>query len=222
MITFEDIKNSEEIKAYIKKGNQVLYSLGYTEHSFSHVGVVRENAVKILKAFAKEKGISERDIELCKIACYMHDIGNCINRVEHAQSGAVMAFTILNKMGMNPVEIADICSAIGNHDEETGQSISYITAALIIGDKCDVRRSRVQVQNKAYNIHGRVNFAVTNSEITVNEDLKSITLNITIDTSICSVTDYFEIFLKRMLMCKKAADFLGGTFHLEINNSKLL
>ena len=190
MITFEDIKNSEEIKAYIKKGNQVLYSLGYTEHSFSHVGVVRENAVKILKAFAKEKGISERDIELCKIACYMHDIGNCINRVEHAQSGAVM----------NPVEIADICSAIGNHDEETGQSISYITAALIIGDKCDVRRSRVQVQNKAYNIHGRVNFAVTNSEITVNEDLKSITLNITIDTSICSVTDYFEIFLKRMLI----------------------
>lgn len=219
MITIQDIKNSEEIKAYIKKGNQVLLSLGYTEHSFSHVGIVEENAVKVLKAF---KNVSERDIELCRIACYMHDIGNCINRVDHAQSGAVMAFTVLNKIGMEPSEIADICCAIGNHDEELGQTISPITAALIIGDKCDVRRSRVQVQNMTYSIHGRVNFAVTDSKLLVDETKKSITLKIEIDTSLCSVADYFEIFLKRMLMCKKAAEFLGGSFHLEINDSKLL
>ncbi len=219
MVTFEQIKNSNEIQTYIKMADKTLRALGYTEHSFAHVTRAAEDAGRLLEAM----GYSEREQELAKIAGYMHDIGNVINRVDHAQSGAVMAFRILDHMEMDAEEIAIIISAIGNHDEGTAAAVNAIAAALILADKSDVRRTRVRNPDLAsFDIHDRVNYAVTASKLLFSRDCEAITLNLTIDTSISPVMSYFEIFLNRMLLCTKAADYFGRSFGLVVNGQKLL
>ncbi|MEI3337332.1 MAG: HD domain-containing protein [Clostridium sp.] len=219
MITFEEIKNNKHIKTYIKKADESLIALGYTEHSFAHVTKVSEMAKEILL----ELGYSKREAELAQIAGYLHDIGNVINRVDHAQSGAVMAFRILDKLGAEPEEIATIIAAIGNHDEGTAVAVNPVAAALILADKTDVRRSRVRNSDLAtFDIHDRVNYAVENSSTKISKDKKSIILNLKINTEISSVMDYFEIFLDRMLLCRKAAEKLNLKFKLIINNQILL
>ena len=219
MITFEQIKQNEEIKTYIQKADQSLIALGYTEHSFSHVGRVSHTAKYILKTL----GYPERDIELAMIAGYLHDIGNLINRVDHAQSGAVMAFRILDKLGMPADEVATVITAIGNHDEGTAVAVNPIAAALILGDKTDVRRSRVRNHDvTTFDIHDRVNYSVRESTTRINEDKTVITLQISIDTQYCAVMDYFEIFLARMILCRKAAEKLGLKFKLIINGQVLI
>lgn len=219
MITFEEIKNNEHIKTYIKKADESLITLGYTEHSFAHVTKVSEMAKEILL----ELDYSKREAELAQIAGYLHDIGNVINRVDHAQSGAVMAFRILDKLGAEPEEIATIITAIGNHDEKTAVAVNPVAAALILADKTDVRRSRVRNSDLAtFDIHDRVNYAVEESSTKISKDKKSIILNLKINTEISSVMDYFEIFLDRMLLCRKAAEKLNLKFKLIINNQILL
>lgn len=218
-ITFKDIKNNEAIKTYISQADVSLSALGFTEHSFAHVTHVAECADYILSTL----GYSEHEIELAKIAAYLHDIGNLVNRVEHSQSGAVMAFRILDKLGMDPDDIATIVSAIGNHDEGTGIAANAISAALIIADKTDVRRSRVRNRDKAtFDIHDRVNYSVEKSWVDINEDKTRLTLTMTIDTQYGSVMDYFEIFMGRMLMCRKAAEKLGLEFKIIINGQALI
>lgn len=219
MITYKEIKSDEQIKTYIKKADESLKALGYTEHSFAHVGIVAEVARYILSTM----GYPEREIELAQIAGYMHDIGNVINRVDHAQSGAVMAFRILDKMGVDADEIATIITAIGNHDESTAVPVNEVAAALILADKSDVRYTRVRNRDLAsFDIHDRVNYAVKESKTTINEEKTKITLNLTIDTEFSSVMDYFEIFLERMILCKKAAEKLNLRFQLVINGQKIL
>lgn len=219
MITFEEIKNNEHIKTYIKKADESLIALGYTEHSFAHVTKVSEMAKEILLKL----GYPKREAELAQIAGYLHDIGNVINRVDHAQSGAVMAFRILDKLGAEPEEIATIITAIGNHDEGTAVAVNPVAAALILADKTDVRRSRVRNSDlSTFDIHDRVNYAVEESSTTISEDKKAIILNLKINTEISSVMDYFEIFLDRMLLCRKAAEKLNLKFQLIINNQVLL
>ena len=219
MITFEEIKNNEHIKTYIKKADESLIALGYTEHSFAHVTKVSEMAKEILLKL----GYPKREAELAQIAGYLHDIGNVINRVDHAQSGAVMAFRILDKLGAEPEEIATIITAIGNHDEGTAVAVNPVAAALILADKTDVRRSRVRNSDlSTFDIHDRVNYAVEESSTTISEDKKAIILNLKINTEISSVMDYFEIFLDRMLLCRKAAEKLNIKFQLIINNQILL
>ncbi|MDY4077749.1 MAG: HD domain-containing protein [Clostridium sp.] len=219
MITFEEIKNNEHIKTYIKKADESLIALGYTEHSFAHVTKVSEMAKEILLKL----GYPKREAELAQIAGYLHDIGNVINRVDHAQSGAVMAFRILDKLGAEPEEIATIITAIGNHDEGTAVAVNPVAAALILADKTDVRRSRVRNSDlSTFDIHDRVNYAVEQSSTTISEDKKAIILNLKINTEISSVMDYFEIFLDRMLLCRKAAEKLNLKFQLIINNQILL
>ncbi|MDR2939449.1 MAG: HD domain-containing protein [Clostridiales bacterium] len=219
MVTFEDIKINEEINVYIRKADEILGVLGYTDHSIKHTLRVGYIASKILQ----ELEFPEREQELSKIAAYLHDIGNIVNRSNHANTGAVLAFTVLNRIGMDPGEISIITSAIGNHDEGTGVAVSPVSAAIIIGDKTDVRRSRVRNRDfTTFDIHDRVNYSVVKSDLTIRAPEKIIALNLVIDTSICSVLDYFEIFLSRMLMCKRAAEFLGTNFELVINNIKLL
>ncbi len=218
-ITFNEIKNNYEFNTYIKGGNSLLGVLGYTEHSVAHSTKVAESAAYILEKL----GYSEREIELAKIASYIHDIGNAINRVNHSINGAIMAFTLLTKMEMNPEEIATVIGAIGNHDEETGLPISAVSAALILGDKTDVRRSRVRVADPLkFDIHDRVNYAVEKTSLEVDAEMKTIHFKIQIDTEHCSVLDYLEIFLARMLLCKKAAEYLNTQFKLTINNATLL
>lgn len=218
-ITFKDIKNNEEIRTYIQMGDNLLGILGFTEHAFAHVGKIAETAAHILM----ELGYSEREAELARIAAFMHDIGNAVNRVDHAQTGAIMAFNILTRVGMKPEEISLIISAIGNHDEGTGAPINVVSAALILADKTDVRRSRVRNQDFAtFDIHDRVNYAVESSKVIVDSDIKSVLLDLTIDTEICSLMEYFEIFLARMMLCRKAAEFLGTRFELMMNGTKLL
>ncbi len=215
MIRFNDIIENSEIKSYIRAADASLCALGYTEHSFAHVGRVADVAASILIALGRD----ERLVELTKIAGYLHDIGNLVNRVDHSQSGAVMAFAILRDMGMAPEEIAEITTAIGNHDEGTGVPVSDIAAALILADKSDVRRSRVRNSEEvAFDIHDRVNYSVTKSALELNKESGVLTLNLTIDESVGTVSDYFEIFLERMLMCRRAAEKLGLTFHLNINS----
>lgn len=217
MITFEDIKNNEEIKTYITQADKALIALGYTEHSFAHVTKVANDAAYILTKLNYPK----HDIELAKIAGYMHDIGNLVNRVDHSQSGAIMAFRILDHMNMGPEDIALIVSAIGNHDEGSGVAVNHIAAALIIADKSDVRRSRVRNQNSdKFDIHDRVNYSVVDSKLTVEDN--KIILSLQIDTEISPVLEYFEIFLNRMLMCKNAALKLNLEFKLYINNQQLM
>jgi len=219
MINFEDIKSSNEIITYIKKADDSLAALGYTEHSFAHVTKVASEAKEILEKL----GYDERTVELASIAGYMHDIGNVVNRVDHAQSGAIMAFRILDKMGMDVSEIAVVISAIGNHDEGTAVPVNEVAAALILADKSDVRRSRVRNREvSTFDIHDRVNYSVEKSSLLLNEKRKEIILNLTIDKSICAVMDYFEIFLGRMLLCRRAAEFLKLRFKLIINEVELL
>ena len=219
MITYEELKKNEAIRAYISKADESLGALGYTEHSFAHVCQSAETAAYILESL----GFGERDVELAKIAGYLHDIGNLINRVAHSQSGAIMAFQILTGMGMDPLEVAAVCTAIGNHDEGTGVPVSPIAAALILADKSDVRRSRVRNQDKAaFDIHDRVNYSVKKSQLKINEERTIVKLKLTVDTHYGSVMDYFEIFMERMLLCRRAAEKLGLQFKLIINEQQLI
>lgn len=219
MITFEDIKNNEPIRTYITKADESLIALGFTEHSFAHVTKVAETAKYILQTL----GYPERDCELAAIAGYLHDIGNLINRIDHAQSGAVMAFRILDNMGFPPDEIATITTAIGNHDEGTAEAVNAIAAALILADKTDVRRSRVRNKDIAtFDIHDRVNYSVKKSVTKINEDKTLIKLKLTVDPRYGTVMDYFEIFLGRMTLCRRAAEKLGLQFKLIINEQQLL
>lgn len=217
-ITYQDLKNNEAIRTYIKKADESLIALGYTEHSFAHVTKVAELASSILL----ELGYSEREAELAKMAGYLHDIGNVINRTDHAQSGAVMAFRILDNMGADPEDIATIITAIGNHDESTAYPVNAVAAALILADKTDVRYTRVRNQDFAsFDIHDRVNYSVKESEVEVEKG-SHITLNLKIETKMCTVMDYFEIFLNRMILCRKAAEKLGLSFRLIINGQRLI
>lgn len=218
-MTFNQIKNNADIKTYISKADEALNALGYTEHSFAHVSKVSDTAAKILNAL----GYDDRTVELAKIAGYLHDIGNLVNRVDHSQSGAVMAFRILDKLGISADEISVIVSAIGNHDEGTGVPVNSVAAALIIADKCDVRRTRVRNNDfSTFDIHDRVNYSVESSEVKISADSKSVILELRVDQSISSVMDYFQIFIGRMQMCRHAAEALGLSFGLVINGQVLL
>ncbi len=218
-ITFNDIKNNDSVKTYITQADVALSALGFTEHSFAHVTHVAECAEYILSSM----GYSEHEIELAKIAAYLHDIGNLVNRVEHSQSGAVMAFRILDNLGMAPSDIALVVSAIGNHDEGTGVAANAISASLIIADKTDVRRSRVRNRDiSTFDIHDRVNYSVEKSSVDISDDKTTLTLTMTIDTKYGSVMDYFEIFMGRMLMCRKATEKLGLKFKIIINGQPLI
>lgn len=219
IVSYSEIKHNQTIKCYIDQADKSLKTLGFTEHSYAHV----TRSATIAEMILLELGYPERDAELAKIAGYMHDIGNVVNRIDHAQSGAMLAFRLLDKLGMEPTEIALVISAIGNHDENTAAAVNPIAAALIIADKTDVRRSRVRNTDlKTFDIHDRVNYAVERSELRFNEDKTAIISDLTIDTSICPVMDYFEIFLNRMLLSRKAAEYLGVKFELVINSQKLL
>lgn len=219
MISFSDIKKDKAIREYISRADESLLSLGFTEHSFAHVTKVAVDAEKILRTL----GYPEREIELVKIAAYLHDIGNLVNRVEHSQSGAVMAFRILDNLGMEPSDIATVVTAIGNHDEGTGVPVNTIAAALILADKSDVRRSRVRNSDVTdFDIHDRVNYSVRSSRLVTSVEDKEIRLELEIETEYSSVMDYFEIFLERMILCRKAAEKLGMRFRLSINKQMLL
>ena len=219
IVTYKYIKPNPDIMEYIRRADKALEAQGYTEHSFAHVEKVAATSSMILTSL----GYNERTVELVKIASIMHDIGNVINRVDHAQSGAVMAFRLLDNLSMPADEICSVISAIGNHDEGTGQPLDPISAALIIGDKTDVRRSRVRNTDLlTFDIHDRVNYAVERSAVSISDDNKSIILELTIDTDISSVMEYFEIFMDRMLLCRRASDYLGLQFEMIINGSKIL
>lgn len=217
-ITFQDVLEEPSIRTYIQKADESLLALGYTEHSFVHVRKVAEEAADILLTL----GCSEREAELARIAGYLHDIGNVINRVDHAQSGAVMAFRILDKMGAEPEDIATIITAIGNHDENTAFPVNAVAAALILADKTDVRYTRVRNADFAtFDIHDRVNYSVKEAHVKIEKE-KFIELVLTIDTTVCAVMDYFEIFLNRMILCRKAAEKLGLAFRLTINEQQVM
>lgn len=218
-MTYEQLRRDHAVNVYIAQADASLNALGFTEHSFAHVGKVAEMAGQILDAL----GYSQRMVELAKIAGYLHDIGNVVNRVDHSQSGAVMAFRILDRMAFPPEEIAAIVTAIGNHDEGTGVPVSELAAALILADKSDVRRDRVRrTADIEEDIHDRVNYSVTASDLRVDPMEKTVTLKLGVDTRVSSVMEYFEIFMKRMLLCRKAAEKLGLTFRLEINGLQLV
>ena len=218
-MTYEQVKQDEAVRVYIDQADASLKALGFTEHSFQHVTRVAQTAGWILETL----GYPERTVELVKIAGYLHDIGNVVNRVDHSQSGAVMAFRILDRMNFPPEEIAAIVTAIGNHDEGTGQPVSAFAAALILADKSDVRRSRVRDKaTVALDIHDRVNYSVTDCHLEFDKQRTSIRLILTVDTELGSVMEYLEIFMKRMLLCQKAAQALGLTFHLVINGQLLV
>ena len=218
-MTYNEVRKDAAVKVYIAQADASMEALGFTEHSFAHVGRVAHIAGDILGKL----GYPERTVELAKIAGYLHDIGNLVNRVDHSQSGAVMAFRILDRMNFPPEEIASIVTAIGNHDEGTGVPVNAVAAALIIADKSDVRRSRVRSKaDIAVDIHDRVNYSVTSSDLQVDAEKNTMTLLLTVDTTVSSVMEYFEIFMKRMLMCRKAAQKLGMEFHLIINDQQLV
>ena len=217
MISYESIKKNEAIREYITAADESLRALGYTEHSFAHAAKVAECAAYILTS----TGHDGHTVELAKIAAYLHDIGNLVNRVEHSQSGAVMAFRILDNLGMPPKDIATVVTAIGNHDEGTGVPVNDVSAALILADKSDVRRSRVRNSDFAtFDIHDRVNYSVEDAALKVLEGNKEIRLELKIDTSISSLMSYFEIFLERMMLCRRASDKLGLKFSLIINGQQ--
>ena len=219
MITLEDVKNNPEVQALVVGSQKQLNVLGYTEHSVRHTTIVSERAGKILE----DLGYSKDRVELAKIAGYLHDIGNCVNRQDHAHSGAILAYNILKDMGMDVQSITEIMTAIGNHDEQTGTAVSDISAALILADKSDVHRNRVIKTNIAtFDKHDKVNYAVTDANLKLDKEKRKITLDIKIDTEICPVLDYFEIFIDRMIMSKFAAKFLKIWFELIINDTKLL
>ena len=218
-ITLEDIQQNETIKTYIVRADETLIALGYTEHAFAHVTKAAYEAYSLLLKL----GYDERTAELARIAGYLHDIGNMVNRVDHAQSGALIAFQLLTGLGMPPQEIATIVTAIGHHDEATAAPVNPVAAALILADKCDVRRSRVRNRDvSSFDIHDRVNYSVARSEMLFDHEKRTLTLLLEIDTEICAVMDYFEIFLSRMVLCRQAAEHLDITFKLTINGQSLL
>ncbi|MEG6585586.1 phosphohydrolase [Dendrosporobacter sp. 1207_IL3150] len=218
-ITVKDIKADHEVTVYLTRSTEYLSRLGFTEHGQRHASIVSARAYKVLE----ELGYDQRECELAAISGYMHDIANMVNRYNHGGTGAVMAYHILSRLGMVPEEIALVISAIGNHEEERGNAINHVASALILADKSDVYRSRVTTTDFAkFEIHDRVNYAAENSSLTVNRELKTITLAVTIDTKICPVMEYFEIFLARMVMCRRAAEYLECRFCLIINNNQLL
>ena len=218
-MTYEQVRDNENIRVYIQQADASLEALGFTEHSFAHVGRVADMAGKLLESL----GYPERMVELAKIAGYLHDIGNLVNRVEHSQSGAVMAFRLLDIMGFPADEISQIVTAIGNHDEGTGVPVNPLAAALILADKSDVRRNRVRAKEiEKFDIHDRVNYSVTKSELKVNEAHTIVKLKLSVDTHFSSVMDFFEIFLERMLLCRKAAQTLGLEFKLIINEQQMV
>ena len=219
IITLEDVKKNKEVEELVIGSQKQLNALGYTEHSIRHVTIVSNRAAKILETL----GYTEERIELAKIAGYMHDIGNCVNRVDHAHSGAILAYQILKEMGMDVQRRTEIMMAIGNHDEQTGTAVSDISAALILADKSDVHRDRVVNTNMStFDKHDKVNYAVTDSNFIIDKELRKVTLDLTIDTKICPVLDYFEIFMDRTMMSKYAAKYLNIWFELIINGTKLL
>lgn len=219
MVTFEDVKNNPEVQELITGAQRQLNALGYTEHSIRHVSIVANRAAKILQ----DLGYDEHRVELARIAGFLHDIGNGVNRVDHAHSGAIMAYNILKEMGMDIKDRIEIMSAIGNHDEGTGTAVSDISAALILADKSDVHRDRVVNTNKqSFEIHDRVNYAVTDTKLEIDRENRRVMLNLTIDTNICPVLDYFEIFMDRTRMSKYAAKYLNIWFELIINDTRLL
>lgn len=219
MITYEEIRKNETINTYIKKADASLEALGYTEHNFAHVTKVATDAAYILETL----GYSEHEIELAKIAGYMHDIGNLVNRVEHSQSGAIMAFKILTDLGFEAEDVATITTAIGNHDEGNGVPVNAIAAALIIADKSDVRYTRVRNTDlPSFDIHDRVNYSVKKSSIKINGEKTLLKLKLEVDTKVSSVVNYFEIFLERMVLCRKACEKLGLEFKLIINEQQLM
>ena len=219
MVTAEQVKNDRAVKAYIAKADESLSALGYTEHSFAHVGLVANTAKYILETL----GYDAHQVELAQIAGYLHDIGNVVNRVDHSQSGAVMAFRILDHMDMDAADVATVVTAIGNHDEGTGVPVNAVAAALILADKSDVRRNRVRNRDIAtFDIHDRVNYSVERSELRILPEEKVARLELTVDTHFSSVMDFFEIFLKRMLLCRRAAERLGVTFQLTINGQQVV
>ena len=219
MLTYHDIKHNERIRTYIRRADESLRALGYTEHSFAHVSHVAERAGALLC----ELGYSEREAELARIAGFLHDIGNLVNRVDHSQSGGILAFRLLEDLGMEAEEIATVVSAIGNHDEGSGVPVHAVSAALILADKSDVRRSRVRNNDPStFDIHDRVNYSVTESRLSVDTAAGCVRLELEIDTRYSSVMDYFEIFMGRMILCRKAAQTLGLRFTLFINGQQLL
>ncbi len=218
-MTYDQIRNDRAVQVYIAQADEAMKALAYTEHSFPHVTRVAAMADRLLRAL----GYDERTCELAKIAGYLHDIGNVVNRVDHSQSGAVMAFRILDRMEFPPEEIASIVSAIGNHDEGTGVPVNPLAAALILADKSDVRRNRVRTKDPVdFDIHDRVNYSVTKSELKINEAHTIVKLKLSVDTHFSSVMDYFEIFLNRMVLCRRAAETLGLQFKLIINEQQLI
>lgn len=219
MLMLKDVRSSHLINTFIQKGNEHLGVIGFTDHGFLHVSLVAALSRDIMIKL----GYDERMAELAGIAGYMHDIGNVINRIGHSQSGALMAMEILRRMGMPPEEVAIISAAIGNHDEGSGHPVNEVAAALILADKSHVHRNRVRNTDVAtFDIHDRVNYAVERSNLIIDENKKLITMELQIDTSICPVMEYFEIFMTRMLLCRRAAGFLGCEFELVINGVQLL
>ena len=218
-VTFDEVRSAPEIRTYITQADASLIALGFTEHSFAHVG----RCAKVAGDLLADLGHDPRSVELCRIAAFMHDIGNVVNRHNHAISGATMAFRILDKMGMPPQEVAAVITAIGHHDDSTAFPVNALAAALILADKTDVRRSRVRNKDAAtFDIHDRVNYAVEQSTVALDLEVKTFTLTLMINTQVCAVMDYFEIFLQRMILCRKAASYLGLTFKLVINGSTLI
>lgn len=218
-MTYKEIRKNKEINAFLEKGNANLGVLGYTDHSSAHCAIVAEHAAQLLKQF----GHDEHTIELAKIAGYMHDIGNAINRSRHAEYGALLANEILSKTDMTLEDRLTVVSAIGNHDESTGGAVDVVSAAVIIADKTDVRRNRVRSKEMAsFDIHDRVNYAVTEAKLKVNTEKNVISLNLQIDEKICTMYEYFDIFLGRMMMCRRSAEILGAKFKLTANGSKVL
>ena len=218
-MTYEQIRQDEAVKVYIRQADASLGALGFTEHSFAHVGCVAATAGQLLE----QLGHSPRYAELARIAGYLHDIGNLVNRSEHSQSGALMAFRMLDRMGFPPEEISLIVTAIGNHDEGTGVPVNPMAAALILADKSDVRRSRVRTKDIGnFDIHDRVNYSVTESNLALNDSHTELELRLTVDTEFSAVMDYFEIFMDRMVLCRKAAQALGLKFRLNINDQQML
>ena len=218
-ISYQTVRQSEEIRTYISQADHSLSALGFTEHSFAHVTRCAEVAAHILV----QLGYDSHQQELARIAGFMHDIGNVVNRHDHAQTGAEMAFRILDKMGMDPADVAAVITAIGHHDDSTAFPVNPVAAALILADKTDVRRSRVRSKDRQhFDIHDRVNYAAERSDLSLERDDGTITLTLTIITEICAVMDYLEIFLERMLLCRRAAEHLGLQFKLVINGLALL
>ncbi len=219
MTSYENLRHDSEILHLIESANEVLGAIGFTEHGMAHCVKTGTDACRILETL----GYSERECELAKIAGLLHDTGNAINRCDHAQSGAFLAFQLLKERGLPFEDIVAVTTAIGHHDEKTAAPVTPLAAALILADKSDVRTTRVRNKNDIYtDIHDRVNYAVTGSKITVIKEQKLIILELKIDTNICPVMEYFEIFLERMVLCKKSAAFLGCDFELIINDTRLL